>query len=821
MKLFLTVLLLFTCIFLSAQKSEALLSAHISGKIIDSVSNQPVEYATISLFLNNGNKPYTGTISDKKGAFEIDSLEKGLYSLQIEFIGYKTKSLQFTVTEDSRSINLNNIKLLNTATILSGITITATTPLIENKIDKMVYNVEKDISSQGGVATDVLKKVPQVSVDIDGNVSLQGNSNIRFLINGKPSTIFGNSLSDALQSIPASQIQSIEVITSPGAQYEAEGTAGIINIILKKNNAQGFNGNINISAGSRLENAALNFNFRHNNFNINVYFSGNGQISSTIKTQYDRQSFDSLNSHFTDLLQNGRTDYKRNGLQTGTGFDWAINKHNNLNGTFSFESYTSSNQSIINQELVTDSLMTHLSDVNTIRTTENHFNSHSFDLNLNYKKTFAREKQELDITYIASIGRNYIYYLQSQAFPGNTAFAGTNGNNPGTDNETDIAIDYTHPLSNKLTIESGLRQDFNVITSSANVYNLVPASGDYLADTSQSYNINYKRNIYAYYLSGTFNISKNIDAIAGARYEYTTTNAFYSNAHNVSIPDYSTLVPSLILSYNLSEGTMLKLAYSKRIERPDYRDLNPFLNATDPHNITTGNPLLQPEIGNKMEVDVSKFYEKGLTLNLSLYYNINTHDIKSYILYYPQFKVGDSLYNDVSITSRLNISSEKTAGINLFASFPIENIFNFRTNLTLANRRIYNNLINNYTNGYEYRINANASLKLGKEMTAEVFGNYNSRVHNVQGLQPAFLFYNLALRRQILKKQGSIAFLTTNPFNLYINQRTNLIGPDFIMNNLRQLPLQSFGINFTYKFGKLEFKKIKEPDLNSQVQPQE
>ena len=202
---------------------------------------------------------------------------------------------------------------------LASVTVTSKAPIVENKIDKIVYNAANDITSQGGVALDVLKKVPQVTVDIDGNVELQGNSSIRFLINGKPSSVFGNNLADALASIPASQIKSIEAITSPGAKYDAQGTGGIINIILKDSKVQGYNGSINLGAGSRLENGSVNLNIRHHNFGVNAFFSGNAQLSSHTPILQDRLSKDTATKQSTHLVQNGYTDFDRNGYQSGIG----------------------------------------------------------------------------------------------------------------------------------------------------------------------------------------------------------------------------------------------------------------------------------------------------------------------------------------------------------------------------------------------------------------------------------------------------------------------------------------------------------------------
>ena len=210
-----------------------------------------MEFASVSLSVQGADKEMDGMMTDDKGAFVLANIPYGTYKLSIFSIGYKTGAQNnIIVSKANPTINLGNIKLANTSSKLADVTVAADKNTVEYNIDKTVYNVDKDITSQTGVATDVLKKIPEVSVDIDGNVELQGNTNIRFLINGKPSTIFGNNLADVLQSIPASQIQSIEVITTPGAKYDAEGTAGIINIILKKSTAQGINGSVSLSGGT-------------------------------------------------------------------------------------------------------------------------------------------------------------------------------------------------------------------------------------------------------------------------------------------------------------------------------------------------------------------------------------------------------------------------------------------------------------------------------------------------------------------------------------------------------------------------------------------
>jgi len=287
----------------------------ISGRIIDSATGQPVEFASVSLSVQNLDKEINGMMTDEKGAFVLTNIADGTYKLSIFSIGYKQGiTNNIVISKTTTNVNLGNIKLAMVSSKLADVTIAADKNTVEYKLDKTIYNVDKDITSQTGVATDVLKKIPEIMVDVDGNVELQGNSNIRFLIDGKPSTIFGTNLPDVLAAIPASQIQSIEIITSPGAKYDAEGTGGIINIILKKSNVQGINGNVSLSGGSRYENGSFNLNARKGKFGAHVYFSGNAQLASTTLTNVNRSGQDTA-STTTQELQMAPAILKERGIR--------------------------------------------------------------------------------------------------------------------------------------------------------------------------------------------------------------------------------------------------------------------------------------------------------------------------------------------------------------------------------------------------------------------------------------------------------------------------------------------------------------------------
>jgi ferric enterobactin receptor len=819
MRYFVSFVLLLISIFSFSQKNNSTTgTSKLSGRIVDSATSQPIDYATVTLFADGNDKPVSGTTTNAKGIFVIENIAPGNYHAVFDFVGYKSKTkTSILITSAGATVNLGAIYLSVSAQTLAGVTVTGQKNLIENKIDKMVYNAEKDITSQGGVATDLLKKIPMISVDVDGNVELQGNANIRFLINGKPSSIFGNNLADALQSIPASQVKSIEVVTSPGAKYDAEGTGGIINIILKDSKVQGINGNINVSVGTRLENASLNLNARKNNFGVNAYFSGNAQLPSTTLNSLDRNSFDSSGKLSGNLTQNGQSAFQRNGFETGLGLDWSIDKKNNITAGFGYDNFGNHSNGFFNQDQIAyDSANNILFDQFNVVHFINQFRGQSFDWNINYKKTFAKEGQELNLVYNSSYGKNNADFSQNQNnAAGDSLFSGSQSNNKGIDRETDFQLDYEQPLSEKLKLETGAKTSIRKITSNTDVYDLSAGSGFLNYDTSQSNALAYNRNIYAGYASFTFPLFHFFDMKTGLRYERTHTAADFSKASGTIIPDYNTWAPSIVVSHTFKSNETLKASYTKRIQRPGYRALNPYINASDPKNISTGNPLLQPEIGNNYELAYSKPFEKGGSLNVVLFYRRSSDDIQPYIVYYPTYQIGDSVYTNVSVNTSENIGVENNYGLNIYGSIPFTSKLNVRTNLAFFDRYIVNKIVrgSNITS-FNYRVNINATYQLNDNFVMELFGNFNSPRNEVQGRFPSFTSYNFAFRKQLWHKKGSVGFTTTNPFNKYVKQTTAVTGEGFVLNSTRQLPFRSFGISFMLKFGKLEFKKEKEQNNN-------
>jgi outer membrane receptor protein involved in Fe transport len=329
--------------------------------------------------------------------------------------------------------------------------------------------------------------------------------------------------------------------------------------------------------------------------------------------------------------------------------------------------------------------------------------------------------------------------------------------------------------------------------------------------------------VYALYSEISFPVGKIFDAKLGGRYERTNIESYYSNAQSkVDIPGYNTFVPSVFLSKKIGDDQQIKLSYSKRIERPDFRDLDPFINTSDPKNITAGNPYLQPEIGNRFELGYNIDFNKIGSIMISGFYRTSNHDIQSYLVYYPSLKVGDSTYTNVSVSTRENVGLEKDLGINFFANVNMSSKFSVRTNVFAFKRHTLNAIDPGYdARSTNFRMNINMSYQFSNTLVAEFFGNFNSPRHEVQGRYPSFTSYSFAIRKQFWKKNGSLALTALNPFNEYVKQTTVLHGPDFVQTSFRKIPFRSIGLNFTWKFGKLEFKKDKEENNSNLNSPSE
>jgi outer membrane receptor protein involved in Fe transport len=778
----------------------------ITGKVVDAETKIPIEMAIVSVYRLGETKALNGQTTDQNGVFTINNLPNGEYRVTIDFISYKQVAQNaIKVNDVSDLINMGNVLLVPSSNQLDEVKIVSKTQTVQNKIDKMVYNTANDLTSQGGVATDVLKNVPMISVDIDGNVELQGNPNIRFLINGKPSSIFGASVSDALQSIPASQIKSIEVMTSPGAKYDASGTGGIINIVLKESKVQGINSSINLSAGTRLENGFFNLNARKGNFGVGVYFSGNKQLNTKTKSYSDRISYNEARDSINRLYQNGISPFTRSGYQTGINANWSITPKDELTATLGYNHFSNNSSGMTLQDQISSlSNRTVFSEVISERNSSNNFKNNATDWSLGYKKTFDREDQELNFLVTSSYGRSTNDASQHTVFQDDVDPAsGLRSYNPGKDHQIDFSLDFVRPLAKGFTLEMGPKVSLENIDNNV-VTDTLALDGSYINNQGQTYGFQYKRNIYAAYLSTSFTLFKNfLEGRAGLRYERTNTTADFVG---VTIPGYDTFAPSFTVQHKFSDDQSVKFSYTYRIERPDYEELNPFFNISDPHNISTGNPFLKPEIGNRFELGYSKTFANNANVYFSGYYRKNTDDIQSFTTFHQVLNVNGTDYTDVTLTQRYNVGTQTDIGASIFGSIKFDEKLNIRATIEFGDRTTTNPVLPTVS-GFNYRANLNLSYQFAPSMMGEIFGNYRSSQKNLQGERPASFFYNIAVRKQFLHKAASVGITMANPFNKYMNQRATKYGELFNQVNIKDIPVQSFGISFSYKFGKLEFKK--------------
>jgi len=808
-------LLIFFTLNLSAFAQTAPGKFKITGTVLDATTKEPVDFATITVFKPGTKTVLNGISSDAKGNFAVSGVPSGSYHVTVDFIGYKQQSFE-SVNITNATINLGTILLVSTVDQLQSVTITAKTPVIENKIDKTVYNAANDLTAQNGVALDVLKKVPMVSVDIDGNVELQGSGSVRFLINGKPSSIFGASLADALQSIPASQIKSIEVITSPGAKYDANGTGGIINIVLKDNKFQGINGSLNYSIGSRLQNGSVNLNVKKGNFGAGVYFSGNQQFNTVTKSSSNRLSYNSARDTINNFAQDGTSPQKRGSYQTGINLNWSISPKDELTATLGYNHFNNNTNGSINQiqQYLLASTGNTISDLRSQRNSVSNFSANSTDVSVGCKKTFKKEGHELDLLYNGSFGNNLVNAAQISTYSNAGLFdTGLNSINPGRENQTEVSLNYTLPVNKKFTLEAGAKMLIDNLTNNV-ITDTLLNSGTYINNANQTYGFNYKRNVYATYLSASFSLFKDfITGKAGVRYERTGKVADFSGA---SIAGYNTFAPSFTLQHKLNDSQSIKLSYTYRIERPDYGDLNPFYNISDPHNISTGNPLLKPEIGNNFELGYSKTFEKGANIYFAGYLRRNTDDMQQLTTYFDVLTINGVDYSAVALTQRMNLGTQTSIGASLFASVPVTGKFNLRTNIQAGNRSNVSPGLASVS-AFAYRANLNATYQFDGDLLVEAFGNYNSQQRNFRSTRPAMFNYSLAIRKQFWNKNASIGLTAANPFNRYLTQRQTSFGPNFDQTNLRFVPVQSFGLSLSYKFGKLQFKKDQKEDNSPQL----
>ena len=832
--------ILFAAIILSpiyAQQPKTPLTGSISGKLTDA-KNNPVSYATVTLFKND-TTVINGDLSKDDGSFKIDGTGIGSFRLKIESIGIATKNVNVVVTADAPDKNIGKITLSQTENTLKDVSVVGEKPIMELKVDKKVFNVEKNTTTAGGSATDVLQNVPSVSVDADGNVSLRGKSDVTILIDGKPSTLLGTDVASALQSLPAGSIESVEVITNPSAKYDAQGTGGIINIITKKDGRFGMNGTATLGAGTNDKyNGNLGLNARKGKWNL--FLNSSFRLNST----YNNVTTDRTNKDSTITYQPVAppTDSMRHAaLQSFRTYEH-VPRH--FNGTFntigaSFD--PDKNNSITLTENI-NVMKFSFQDPSTYNVYNNpsetpdpiyqQQRSSSFSgmpvsssTALDYKHKFKKKDEELsvDATYAyTDFHRSQDYSTFSDSIINGTIknssyYTAEHAPGDGANSTVNIWADYTDPLFTKNgKLGLGFKSQFYNFTSTNYAAGSSPVIDTFFTnapmksavDTSILAIYNYSQQIHAAYVNwndqlGKFGYQLGL-RVEDAIYSATSKAPLDSTIHT-SFIDY---FPSAFVSYQLANQQSIYLNYSRRTNRPGFMQLIPFIDKSNPGTVNQGNPGLNPEYINNIEFSYSKSDSKGNNFILSAYYSVTQNLIEKITT--PLSKDSANIFKvpqGTLYTTPVNIASGTTYGIEGTGHFQITPIWDatlnanfFQNQLVIGSNSQYSQYLSN-NSGFTWFGKINTNIKLPKNFSFQVNANYESPKIITQGTLKETYWVDIALRKNLWKNKATVILNCSDVFKTHVFVTNyDLLAYNETINRVKETRIGN--LTFTYRFGK-------------------
>jgi outer membrane receptor protein involved in Fe transport len=769
-------------------------SAKLTGSVMDSAQAKAVEFASIALYNKTTGKAIDGTVADEKGKFTLAKLVAGDYRVLVSFVGFRNKTIENVTLGNGQSLDLGTIQLSSSVKTLAEVTVTGQAAIIEEKVDRLVYNADKDITAKGGDATDILRKVPLLTVDLDGNVSLRGSSNIRVLINNKPSTIVASSVADALKQIPADQIKTVEVITSPSAKYDAEGSGGIINIITKKNSLQGLNLNIDSGVGNRGSMLSLNGSYRKGKAGFTLGGFGRAMYNTITKTNLDQTS--QVNNVSTLTRQTG--DGTSQGLfgQYNLGFDYDLAKNQSLTAGVRY----GVRNMISQQDLVTQLFTNGTLGSTSNRNVDSKNLSGTVDANVDYLHTF-KPQQEWSISTLYS--RNDLTNnFDADLLNGSGALTGRQQNlNKNVNQEFTLQTDYQTPIKKNQLIEFGAKGIIRQVNSDYR-YLLAGPTGNFTTENNGTLGeLLYHQNIAAGYTSYTYTTKQRYTFKGGLRYEHTFIDASTKEGGTLGIGDYGVLVPSINASKTI-KGTTVKLGYNRRIQRPGLQQLNPNFNAANPQNITVGNPTLRPELTNNFELGLSKTIKKTF-INATFFGRVTNNAI-------TQVRQPSDTLAGAIVTSYQNIGRQYTYGTNTFANVAVTSKINVGVFLNIFYSSLSGQTMGSdgasteLTNtGFNVGGGTFASAQFKNGWGAQAFGFMQGSQVQLQGRQGGFGFYTIGVKKDFSNKKGSVGIAAENFLANRFNIHTVLNSPQFNQVNDVYLYNRGIRLTFTYKIGKM------------------
>ena len=771
----------------------------ISGKIVDAKTNEPLEYATIIL-KDVKTQKISGGITDEKGNFSIKT-PKGTYDVSFEFLSFKTLKMPKKLID--KSMTFNTIKLSEDSNTLDEIVVIAEKSTVEIRLDKRIYNVGKDMTVKGGSASDVLDNVPSVDVDVEGNISLRGNENVRILIDGKPSALVGLSGADALRQLPADAIERVEVITSPSARYDAEGTAGILNIILRKGKVTGLNGSLNATVGDPEQyRFGTNVNYRTRKVNLftNLGYSkrtGPGNSLTRLTT---------LSNGVITGLRTEERDFQRDraGYNVNLGLEYYLTKNSSITGTVFFRDSDNESNSFNNINVFDASNVLTFSD---IRIQDENEKDKTSQYSLNYTNNIDKKGQKLTLDF---------QYSDSEETE--TAFindATSIENNITTENSerTLLQADYVLPIGKGSQFEAGYRGDFQDLTSDFLVTRNPPL------DFDPSNNLVFEQNVNAFYSQFGSKIKK-FSYLLGLRTEVTDVKVRLTNTNENFDYNYTEFFPTINLGYERTEKQSFTLGYSRRLRRPRFWFLNPFESRNSQNVIFKGNPGLIPTFTSSYDLGFLQRVGKFI-INSSIYYQHSTNNIER--VSRDEIREIDGTNQIITIREPINLASEDRYGfeftanynpsrkVRLSGSFNVfqsetkgtytYNQFSEDTNGNITSTPVVQDLGNKNSSWFT-RFNATISLpgKIQMQNRLSYRGPRKTAQNDSEGIFSA----NIALSKDIFKEKGTLVLNVSDVFNSRKRKSTNynpsIDNPSSISYQEFQWRVRQIALTFTYRF---------------------
>ncbi|MEZ4938253.1 MAG: TonB-dependent receptor [Crocinitomicaceae bacterium] len=773
------------------------------GVVEDSSSTEPIEFATISLFRIKDSALVTGGVSDVNGRFRITEIPIGMYRVKISFIGYKDKVVgPLLFKPEASKLDLKTVQISTAESALNEVEIIAEKAELETKIDRKVFNVEKNITATGGTVNDLLNNIPSVEVDMDGNISLRGSGNVTILIDGKPSSLTGGARTGILTSIPASSVESIEVITNPSAKYDPDGMSGIINIILKKNKLKGITAGVELSAGTgNTYNTSTNFNYKneklnfYSNYSFNHY-RGYRNYESTRKTTIE----DTLLS--LDQYRDG-TDLNESHMLK-LGIDFYLNPKNILGfsvmGNLSrreregYMKYTEYNNFEAQKEFWT-------------RDTYDPNHSKSLDFSLNYQHKFKQAGHELQLNLNQSVGDQITqgFYLEQyydtmlipEDLPIRQQLEYDEKNNFFVG-----MLDYVNPIKKNMKVEAGAKATIRNIYQDSYNESYDYDSSFFLPTDSLNNIFTYNEQIYAVYGIWSHTIKERFGYQIGIRLEQALTRPVLVNTNDTYRNDYFSWFPSLHLSYKLGEkkNHELTLSYSKRINRPHMHSLNPFPNYSDPLNVRQGNPYLYPEYIQSVELGYAH-YSKYFTFTGSGYFRYMT-DMIQRVLVVDSSGVNYRTWSNVD--NGFSYGVEAVMIIKPFDWWRMNVSFNL-FQMVFQDQSNTESDLNNQGLGWSAKLMSTMTF-FDKSTEVQVNFNYSAPRPISQGTIRARWNADFAAKQWFLKKTLAVGIRVSDIFNT-MQFQIDVTQSNQVTYTRFKWETRRFYINLSWKFGNLRQAK--------------